>query len=171
MSEETLAFIYRDAKGNITFREVTNISESDIYIQAICLTAGELRTFRQDRILERVSGSVNVEERLEYFRNKLPPPEPVAHNNWKRNETGALEVCFTGFKAQDKEELIRLAESHGLIVRANVTSQLNILCGGYNAGPAKTEKARHQGVMVLSEHQFRGLVETGEVPLELSSVS
>ena len=171
MTKETLSFIYRDAKGNITFREVTNVSESEIYIQAICLTAEELRTFRKDRILERVAGSVNVEERLQHYRDTIPPPNPESHSNWKRNTTGALEVCFTGFKAQDKEDLIRLAEAHGMIVRSNVTSQLNILCGGYNAGPTKTERARHQGVMVLSEHQFRGLLKTGEVPIELTMSS
>ena len=99
-------------------------------------------------------------------RGKLNLSALTSHNNWKRNITGALEICFTGFKAQDKNTLTKIAESNGMIVRSNVTNQLSILCCGYNAGPAKVGRARHQGVKVLSESQFHSLIETGEIPVD-----
>ncbi|WP_373506494.1 hypothetical protein [Thiocapsa sp.] len=73
-------------------------------------------------------------------------------------------MCFTGFKAQDKTELKRLAEDWGMVVRSVVASNLDFLCYGYNAGPMKMERARQQGVTILSEYQFRVMLETGEVP-------
>ena len=73
---------------------------------------------------------------------------------------------FTGFKKDDKEKLFALAESEGLFVRSKVTSNLNFLCCGYNAGPAKIEKARQQGVIALTEAQFVTMLKTGEIPEE-----
>lgn len=169
MNDKHLSFIYRDVKGNITFRQVFNISETDDYLQAICLSAGGLRTFRKDRILEKIDDIGLVDQRLQFYRNIFdarPLSALTSHSNWKRNITGALEICFTGFKAQDKNTLTKIAESSGMIVRSNVTNQLSILCCGYNAGPTKVERARHQGVMVLSESQFHSLIETGEIPVD-----
>lgn len=174
MNDKPISFIYRDAKGNITFRQVFNISESDDYLQAICLIAGGLRTFRKDRILEKIDDIGSVDQRLQFYKDFFdtrPLSASTSHDNWKRNVTGAFEICFTGFKAQDKNNLTKIAESNGMIVRSNVTTQLSILCCGYNAGPAKVERARHQGVMVLSESQFHSLIETGEIPVDQSTTS
>ena len=167
MTSESQSFIYRDAKGNISLKEVTEISENEIYIQALCLNAGELRTYRKDRILEFIVDREHASERIQHYQATLPPPSHETHRpSWKRNTTGALEICFTGFKAADKESLQKLAEDNGFLVRQAVTAQVSILVGGYNAGPAKTERARHQGAMILSEHQFKMLLETGEIPVE-----
>ena len=57
-----------------------------------------------------------------------------------------------------------MAVEAGMQIRAGVTQNLDFLCGGYNAGPAKLEKSRHQGTTVLTESQFCSLIETGEVP-------
>ncbi|EKO3565655.1 hypothetical protein P0E95_001999 [Vibrio metschnikovii] len=76
----------------------------------------------------------------------------------------ALQVCFTGFKSDEKAELKKIAVEHGLIVRKEVTVYLDVLCYGYNAGPKKLEKAMEQGVMILSRPQFETMIETGEVP-------
>lgn len=162
MAIESKMFIYRDVHGNISAREVSNISESDEYIQALCHSAQALRTFRKDRILEYISDINKVELKLQFHIENSPPPS----NPIKRNPEKKPEVCFTGFKKDDKQRLISLAESAGLYIRPSVTSKLSILCCGYNAGPAKMEKARHQGVMVLSESQFELLLKTGEVPEE-----
>ena len=156
-SSET-TFIYRDAKGNITVRTVSNVSETEDYLQGICLRAGDLRTFRRDRILGRFPEEASAEGQLSHHiaKNLPPKPSPRSHN--------LIDICFTGFKSNDKERLIGLAESVGMAVRDCVTKNLNFLCGGSNAGPSKIEKARKQGVVFLSEKQFIQLLETGEMP-------
>ncbi len=55
MDRESKFFVYSDVNGNITGRQVSDISENDIYIQALCHKAQNIRTFRKDRILEYVS--------------------------------------------------------------------------------------------------------------------
>ena len=46
----------------------------------------------------------------------------------------------------------------------SVTKNLAYLCCGQNAGPKKLEKARAQGVTLLTESDFYNLVGTGETP-------
>lgn len=75
-----------------------------------------------------------------------------------------LQVCFTGFGASKKQELIDIANSKNFKVVSSVTKKLDFLCGGENAGPKKIEKAEAQGVQFLSENQFIQLIETGEIP-------
>jgi NAD-dependent DNA ligase len=154
----TTAFIYQDAQGNITAREITDVSETETYLQGYCRLANNLRTFRKDRILDFLDGGDDPESRVKHYISITPPPKnpPKSHH--------LLDVCFTGFKSEDKERLKRLAESSEMIVRSSVTRSLNFLCCGYNAGPKKIEKARKQNVIALSEEQFIKLLETGEVP-------
>jgi len=160
---EIKKFIYQDARGNVTAREVENISESGEYLQGICLAASALRTFRIDRILEYVNSS-NIEQRLEFHIANCPPPKAKGTSTRKTNTTGNPEICFTGFKKADKEALTKLAEESGMFIRASVTAYLDFLCCGYNAGPKKIEKARHQGVVALNENQLKEMLKTGEIP-------
>lgn len=51
-----------------------------------------------------------------------------------------------------------------MVVRGAVTINLEFLCCGYNAGPKKIEKARHHGVIILNESQFKTMLQTGEIP-------
>ena len=158
VNPQEVTFIYRDAKGNISARTVADISETEDYLQGICLSSNGLRTFRKDRILEKFPDQSSAEARVSYHASNSPPPKPTPKSHH------LLDICFTGFKSNDKERLVTLAETTGLTVRDSVTRNLNFLCGGYNAGPAKIEKARKQGVVFLSEEQFVHLVETGELP-------
>ena len=75
-----------------------------------------------------------------------------------------MKVSAVLFDKTEKKRLTKLAEQAGMVVRQSVTLALNFLCCGENAGPAKTEKAREQGVIILSEDQFELLLETGEIP-------
>ncbi len=165
-----LSFIYQDARGNITFREVLDILEDDDYIQAYCLASEGLRTFRKDRILEVIDDTQIGLQRLQYHVENSPPPlpDPVPRGpyNVRINKTGAAEICFTGFKKIDKERLETTAEDTGLFVVTSVRKSLEFLCCGYNAGPKKIEKAREQGAFILNEEQFLTLMETGELPVE-----
>jgi NAD-dependent DNA ligase len=74
------------------------------------------------------------------------------------------EICFTGFSATEKTELVTLATSAHLRVVQTVNQSLSYLCAGENAGPAKLAKATAQGVVVLTRQQFEALLETGETP-------
>jgi len=169
MSNKNKKFIYRDAKGNVSFREVTNISESGDYIQGRCLIDNGIRTFRKDRVLENIENNELVPERLQFYIDNNPTPTQLANNRLARkiNQKNSPEVCFTGFKKVDKDRLIKLAESSEMFVCSSVTVNLNYLCCGYNAGPKKIETSRHQGTVVLSEKQFINLIETGEIPEEI----
>ena len=155
-----MAFIYQDAKGNITARIVSSISESKDHYQGHCQTANALRTFRKDRILEVIDDMNIINERLEYFISISPPPKA------SQKDENPFDICFTGFKKEVKEELKKLAIDAGLLIRSSVTKELDFLCYGYNAGPKKLEKARYQGVLILSENQFRVALKTGEIPEE-----
>nr|WP_141657292.1 BRCT domain-containing protein [Thiocapsa sp. KS1] len=164
--DEVLVFIYRNGKGLISVQEVSDITEDDTYIQGFSINHGELRTYRKDRVLESVSPDTPIAERMAFYQDTLPPAIPLSdrarivipHRN------GVPEVCFTGFKAEDKTDLCKLAEGWGMVVRTTVSSRLTFLCYGYNAGPIKMERARKQGVTILSEYQFRTMLDTGEVP-------
>ena len=164
MTTEPYRFIYRSARGEITARAVTDISESDDYVQGFCLFRGELRTFRKDRILELISDPSTVQERLEFHIANNPPPIERSLTGRTRPPSYLCDVCFTGFKQTDKKRLARWAEEAGFVVRKTVSQHLNFLCYGYNAGPAKMERARQQGVIIIDEEQFMYLLETGEVP-------
>lgn len=176
MAEESRIFVYVDSRGNISSRAVVRVSESDGYIQGICLMDDAFRTFRKDRVLEYVETKDQLQGCLEYWQSP-EKAESVAQQlaasgggggTGKRRSSskkpGALEVCFTGFKAADKERLTSTADNAGMVVRTSVTTALDFLCCGYNAGPKKIDKARYQGVVTLSEDQFLALIETGEIP-------
>lgn len=158
MGDSSTVFIYQDARGNITAREITDISETETYLQGYCHLANDLRTFRKDRILELLGSDDDVESKVKYYISINPPPKapPKSHH--------LVDVCFTGFKSDDKKRLQGMAESIEMVVRSSVTRNLNFLCCGYNAGPKKIEKARAQNVIALNEEQFIQLLETGEVP-------
>jgi len=172
MSEST-KFIYCDAHGVISYRDIANVSKTEEYLQGYCTQDNGFRTFRKDRVLEYVGEEANVDERLKYHIDSNPSPreesaqrEGSLRRSFIRriNTINAPEICFTGFKKEDKIRLSEKAKAAGMFVRDSVTKQLIYLCCGYNAGPKKIEKSRHQGAMILNELQFLELLETGEIP-------
>lgn len=156
--DSELLFIYQDAKGNISKRDIFVISQSNDYLQGVCRESNGIRTFRKDRVLEHITDISIIEERLDYFIKENPTPST--------SNTTSYDICFTGFKKQDKEKLQELARQKSMNVRSSVTKNLAFLCCGYNAGAKKIEAARKQGVIVFNENQFRAMLETGELPEE-----
>ncbi len=162
----TISFSYEDADGNITFRTIDIHSVDSRYIEGYCHDRKATRTFRIDRVLGSIhigSQIVPIDEWLasrgikqsnfysSYNQSKTPKPE-------------LLEVCFTGFKAVEKAELVELAEDYGFTVRASVTKNLNYLVCGDNAGWEKKEKAIDNGTMIIDKDDFIEMIETGEIP-------
>ncbi|WP_330926951.1 hypothetical protein [Candidatus Sororendozoicomonas aggregata] len=170
MTAEEKYFIYCDAKGNLSAREVCSVSESQWYTQAISLDTHSIRTFRRDRIIEEVKCKDQLPERLDYHQKQATKPDsslappPGVIPNLKRKASHSIDICFTGFARSEKEHLAGLAENAGMIVRKSVTTNLNFLCCGSRAGPKKIETARNQAVVVLCEEQFKTLLRTGEIP-------
>ncbi|MCC6349834.1 MAG: hypothetical protein IT347_09630 [Candidatus Eisenbacteria bacterium] len=77
-----------------------------------------------------------------------------------------LEVCLTGFSAEEKALLASETEQAGFKVVTKVTKHLAFLCVGDDPGPAKLALAREQVVPVLDREQLRNLIENGEIPME-----
>ena len=82
----------------------------------------------------------------------------------KKREKDKHQICFTGFKPIEKDQLADTAMHAGMQVVKSVTKSLDFLCIGNNAGPSKIEKAKEQNVTILTENQFQVMLETGELP-------
>lgn len=82
---DKLTFIYRDRKGVVSLRRVTNATPyGDDYLQCYDESRDALRTFRRDRILEILEEGDNAEERLAYHRKHSPPPLPATGESSKK---------------------------------------------------------------------------------------
>lgn len=149
--------VYVNAKGEVKPYELVDVSENDMYVQAI--HDGKLKTFRQDRIIFEGDHYLSLEQEIKSLLEtgcievQEPKIKPL------------LEVCFTGFGRVEKERLAHFAESSCCLVRKNVTTDLDVLCYGENAGPTKMRDARNKGVLILNKEEFCILLETGEIPL------
>jgi len=73
-----------------------------------------------------------------------------------RGKTGSSkpEICFTGFRPDDRTRLERLAEQNGYHVVTEVTVGLKVLVAGEAPGPVKLNKAREKESEILSEAEF-----------------
>lgn len=110
MSDER-RFIYVDAKGRATCRHVADVTETAIHLQAIYATSGFLRTFRKDRILQEVTDDTLIQQRIDHFQAGIDEKTGIRHSVARQSIPGVLEVCFTGFKAPDRDRLTTAAES------------------------------------------------------------
>lgn len=149
--------LYVNGKGEVKPYFLEDVSESDIYIQAI--HDGKLKTFRQDRIIFEGDSFESLEQEVDSLlkAGDLIVKEPKVK--------ALLEVCFTGFRKSEKIDLISYAESMKCQVRKSVTVGLDVLCYGDNAGPTKMRDARKKGILVLDKKEFISLLETGEIPV------
>lgn len=57
---DVLAFIYVDEHGEVTERTVCDWVEDDTYIHGHCLSKGDTRTFRKDRIEQWLKGEEHL---------------------------------------------------------------------------------------------------------------
>ena len=150
-----LYFIYQNARNEISAQTVRNAVNKGEYFSGFSLTDNAPRSFRYDRVIEFVSDENGLIPLLLIWEGKKDNIPRKPHK---------LEICFTGFKEADKTRLSALTTAAGMLVRASVTGYLDILCGGYNAGAKKIEKAKEMQLIILSEPQLINLLETGELP-------
>ena len=124
MKENLISIIYKDTRGKITDRDVLNASEGGRYLQGYCSKSGDLKTFRKDRILEVLDSSSDRTSRLQHYISINPKPTEITKR--KLNTNGNPEICFTGFKKEDKERLLKVAANAGLIYKVFSYIQIRI---------------------------------------------
>lgn len=148
---------------------IVDKDDEPIHIQGWCANNGAPRTLRYDHVLEFHDTHEEAEAYFEFAKIKLTQ-EGFDFDNQRSagasrySSPATMDICFTGFKKVDKDQLTTLAKENGMSIRGEVTKHLDILCYGYNAGPKKLEKALSQGAMILNKEQLETLIETGEVP-------
>lgn len=175
-------FSYVTTKNKVSAYALSAPLEVGRYIQGICSSSGNYKTFRTDRVIgffgcmedaETYAGKVREFLVSEPNAKELPlfVIERKKHKKYESpgmlkplDFSGPLEICFTGFKKEDKERLASVAADSGMVVRKDITVNLHFLCGGYNAGPKKLEVARKKGTMILREDELLALISTGELP-------
>ncbi|QTD31146.1 BRCT domain-containing protein [Pseudomonas fluorescens] len=170
----TIKFSYRDAKGDMSQRELVQWSENSIYIQGRSASDKFPKTFRKDRIVEVLLGA-------ELLLNEAAPPAPRLQQKSKSpaftaSETasrvpapktppgGINQILFTGFSAAHRAELEQKALDHGLKVMSTAGKTLTFLVYGDNAGPTKVAKALEAGAFIIDPEQFLTMITTGEMP-------
>jgi hypothetical protein len=178
--------IYRNSRGVIKLKKLKILSDEPGYLSGHC--EGRYRTFRKDHILEFIEDSNQIDERLSYHikNNTEPPPSSsdlishlakVMHLHYRLINSPEykydspeppqrLEICFTGFKGEDKKRLETLATSNNLLVRPRITRNLYFLCCGFRTEPSKIRGDLDQGVTLIDEDQFLKFLKTGELPEE-----
>ena len=150
-----IAFIYCNSRGETKLHELERWVEVGRYIRS-WRDDGTPMTFRIDRIQEYLHGGEVL------LLNPVQDAPPVAEPRKPRDQRP--QVLFTGFGKAIRDELEASSDAAGLNVVKSVTQGLNYLCCGGNAGPSKIEKARVQGVFILTEMELRRLLDTGELP-------
>lgn len=164
-----MLFLYCDSKKLLSAHEFENPKVDEFYIRGFCLKSKGLRTLRKDRVVEEFSD----QNGLDTYLSARPELELVTADQLKEKtkrrstqENQGLEICFTGFSAQDRAALEAKATEAGLCVRKSVTTGLSFLCTGANAGPVKMKAAETKGVCLLTVDELAELLEHGVLPSE-----
>jgi len=90
-----------------------------------------------------------------------PPVPPADAVEFKRLLSGGFQqhaVCFAGWSEGRMDYLTAVARSVGLGVRDTVTGDLTLLCVGPSPPDEDVERARSQGVTLISGDQLQELV-------------
>lgn len=154
-----LRFIYCNAEGEISERTLSQWFEAGHYVKGHDVAKGRVLTFRKDRVREYIDGG----GALLKDPNGGPPPKPAR----QAAPESRPQMLFTGYGAAQRKALEAQASDAGLAIVQTVTKGLTFLACGPNAGPAKIEKARAQGVYIVSDQHLNALLQTGELLDEL----
>ena len=67
-------------------------------------------------------------------------------------------VVLTGFAKTVSQEYAHKLNELGAILRDGVNKKTNVLITGSNAGPSKTQKAKDFGAKIISEEEFKEMI-------------
>jgi NAD-dependent DNA ligase len=68
------------------------------------------------------------------------------------------EICFTGFRPEDKAKMQQIARDNGYQVVKSITVGLKTLVTGEAPGPAKLAQAKDQGTAILTADAFLDII-------------
>ena len=169
ISEGKNTFIYRDSKGEVSFRYVEVRLLDDDRFHGVDLDINETRTYLYKRVLETLPkekaskmSEQQIQKLVASYQKNFHIKETKKSNRVMKKE-GDFAICFTGFKAIEKAELINLAKESGIIVRTKVSQNIDMLVCGESVGPSKLETAKKSGIVITDEEGFRNFLETGEL--------
>lgn len=154
-----LRFIYCNAEGEVSERTLTHWFEAGHYVKGHDMAKGRVLTFRKDRVREYLDGC----DSLLKGPSATPPPKPAR----QAAPASRPQMLLTGYGAAQRKALESQAADAGLCIVQTVTKGLTFLACGPNAGPAKIEKARSQGVYIVADQHLQALLQTGELLDEL----
>lgn len=162
------AFIYINAAGEVLVQRAVHAVDNGPYLLIDYDGDGpdEPYTFRKDRILAwdvdqdlANDQAADIQDKIDNGEWKRQP------HTWPRT-LADIEICFLGFKAPDKARLSDLATAAGYTVRSAVAYGLEYACvGPSNRRTESIAKARNYGALILTEAEFIGYLNDGELPL------
>ena len=162
----TKFLVYKNRFNEVKSYEIEIIEINNSYTLVKELPSGLFKTFKNDNIITETHDKVVSEEAANAAQKEYQIISRKLSGRNYINYDNDLEVCFTGFKAKDKKELISIAEKAGFFVRKSVTTALDVLVCGPNAGPTKMKMAHSQNVaIVIGVDGFTEFIQTGEISL------
>ena len=153
--------VYLNRFNEVKAYKVEFIYEIGEYADVRDLEANKNKTFKRSNI---ISVHENFEEAEKEALKIQKSYEIIPRNKTNRSNIDKnLEVCFTGFSKNEKNELISIAKEQNLFVRTEVTKKLGLLVCGTNAGPSKIKQASKMNIpRVSGKDGFLEFLETGE---------
>ncbi|MGA7588664.1 MAG: BRCT domain-containing protein [Rouxiella badensis] len=134
-------FVYMTLKNNVGGYALSDacLTRGDEYLHGFCETRGHYRTFKNERVIEYFESlgeavdfteSICATNKLD-FNVSANGGAFLSERRYKKYETPGMlapsdfsttpEICFTGFKKEDKERLSQKAKEAGMIVRKDIT--------------------------------------------------
>jgi DNA ligase (NAD+) len=122
-----------------------------------------------DEIGKKIAGSIlaffnseanrNMIEELKSVGLQLETTEDNSDVQKTSNVLEGKSIVISGkFTKYSRDQLKEMIEAHGGKNTGSVTGNTDYLVAGENMGPSKLEKARKQGVTIISENQFIELI-------------
>jgi len=170
MSRESRYIVYRNRFNEVKCYNAVILETGETYLRVNDLNAGHVKTFKNENVIASENNFDKATSLAKEAQEKFKPiPRPGTRNSnpefrKKYNLDEKLEVCFTGFKKSIKNEMIEMAETADFFVRKSVSTKLDILVCGENAGWAKLARASEMNIaLVEGLDGFRRFIETGEI--------
>lgn len=105
--------------------------------------------------------AVEVVETLSTPRQKYNPEDKVQRTDLDSVADNPFKnqvVVLTGFAKTDSQEYAHKLNELGAIIKDGVNKKTNILITGYNAGPSKMQKAQEVGARIITEDEFKEII-------------
>lgn len=104
---------------------------------------------------------VEVSETVTQTKQKYNPEDKIQRTDLDSISDNPFKnqvVVLTGFAKSDSQEYAHKLNELGAIIKDSVNKKTNILITGYNAGPSKMQKAQEFGAKIISEEEFKEII-------------